>query len=239
MTNKSIEKIKRIIYPIYTSSITSFAPNFSLSSICSQKGYGVVTKIDDSYRPITITWDNDPEPFAYTEDEIRVLKITAISSYRSNQTIVRFPETTIVETQNGETLEFKPDQLFTVSSIDGDAISIENENGIYQFDGNQFPCVPFANIVQIERKNIDRTKLDWIELRVKANSWLYNNSCNLILETVDRAWKNRKQLEWHDKIIKDFPNCSDRDLEKAWDLAVTNFIIDKTQESGLYGFNLI
>ena len=64
--------VDKVIYPIVTQ--TKTVAGFYIGAIARQRdSYGIVTAIDPgSYRSVTIDWDKN-EPFAYTEDELRVL----------------------------------------------------------------------------------------------------------------------------------------------------------------------
>ncbi len=86
--------VEKVIYPIITK--TESVVGFHLNDIaCQGNHYGIVTNITPkSYRPITINWD-DNEPFAYTEDEIRVLKIKVVEELLPQKTIVFMPTGTI------------------------------------------------------------------------------------------------------------------------------------------------
>lgn len=81
--------------------------------------YGVVTKLDNSYRPVTITWDivkgeTQPFSFAYTLDEIQVLNISRVPKYVANETLVELPHSTTIQLTSGERVQFRTSAYFLV-----------------------------------------------------------------------------------------------------------------------------
>ncbi len=87
MAEKQIVKIVKVLFLLTNESIDLHG--FKLNTIVSlRQEYGIVSKLKQSDRPIIITWDSDClYPFAYTLDEIRVLKIRAIAIPRINRAI--------------------------------------------------------------------------------------------------------------------------------------------------------
>ena len=103
--------VEKVIYPIITK--TESVAGFYINAIASQgDSYGVVTDIDpESYRPVTINWDKN-EPFAYTEDELKVLKIEVVEQLLPSKTIVTMPPATTVLLTDGEQIKFEPQEKF-------------------------------------------------------------------------------------------------------------------------------
>ena len=117
--------VEKVIYPIITKpkSVTGFHLN---AIACQGNHYGMVTSIDsDSYRPITIAWDKN-EPFAYTEDEIRVLKIKVVEQLLPQKTIVSMPPGTMILLENEEQIKLDRRQEFLVENKSDRAIIIQN-----------------------------------------------------------------------------------------------------------------
>ena len=107
--------VEKVIYPIIT--LTESVAGFYFNDIAYQNNhYGIVTNITpESYRPITINWD-DNEPFAYTKDELRFLKIKVVEQLLPQKTIVFMPYSTTVILENGEQIKFNSQQKFLVKN---------------------------------------------------------------------------------------------------------------------------
>ena len=166
--------VQKVIYPIITK--PESVAGFSLNDIvCQGNHYGIVASITpDSYRLITIAWDNN-EPFAYTEDEIRVLKIKVVEQLLPHKTIVSMPTDTTVVLDNGEQIKLDRLQKFLVKDKSEYAIIIQNidTKETYQFKLDYFPGHVFAHLIEPRTvtpvKNLLLTKQ---EIKYKAEIWL-------------------------------------------------------------------
>jgi hypothetical protein len=92
-----IFEVETVLYPFLIQ--PPHLQKFKLGTLVTQgKEYGIVTQIDESDRPIAVTWDcSTEEPFAYTLDEINVLKVAIVPLYRPQQTLVELPAGTTIK----------------------------------------------------------------------------------------------------------------------------------------------
>ena len=101
-----IFEVETVLYPFLIQ--PPHLQKFKLGTLVTQgKEYGIVTQIDESDRPIAVTWDcSTEEPFAYTLDEINVLKVAIVPLYHPKQTLVELPAGTTIKLTDGEVIRF-------------------------------------------------------------------------------------------------------------------------------------
>ncbi|GAB4552198.1 MAG: hypothetical protein Tsb0014_46150 [Pleurocapsa sp.] len=229
--------VEKVIYPIITK--PESVAGFSLNEIaCQGNHYGMVTSITpDSYRPITINWDNN-EPFAYTEDEIRVLKIKVVEQLLPHKTIVSMPTDTTVVLDNGEQIKLDRLQKFLVKDKSEYAIIIQNidTKETYQFQLDYFPGHVFAHLIEPRTvtpvKNLLLTKQ---EIKYKAEIWLLLEFNCLLLNNLTSAIEQQLKLKWLQNL--DCPFNPD-DLDAAWQIAFSQFLQTQAEKIGLYGLKI-
>ncbi len=190
--------VQKVIYPIITK--TASVAGFHLNDIAYQGcHYGIVTNINsDSYRPITINWDNN-DPFAYTEDEIRVLKIKVVEQLLPQETIISLPTGTTAILENGEQIKFDSQPKFLVENKSDRPIIIQNvcTKETYQFQLDYFPGQVFAHLIDpttvIPLENLPSPQH---ELRYKAEIWLLLEFDCLLLNNLIPASEQQLKQRW-------------------------------------------
>ena len=187
--------VDKVIYPIITK--TRLVAGFYIGAIACQSGYyGIVTDIDpESYRPVTINWDNN-EPFAYTDDELKVLKIKVVEQLLPQKTIVTMPPATTVLLTDGEQVKFDSQERFLVENAGGRTLVIENmaTTETYQFGREAFPGNVYAHKIEppkVLARPIEELSLSLQELQHQAEIWLVLNSkgCSSIERKVGLLYK--------------------------------------------------
>ena len=196
--------------------------------------YGIVTQINsNSDRPITITWDSQPDdPFAYTLDEINVLKICPLPSYHPHQTLVKLPNKHQLTLLSGELIQLEQSATFLVESVDKEQITVSVNDKVYQFPADNFPGIPFANLIQLpNQKDNPDFALSFLSLKIKAEVWLSINTPPQFLEIVTPAWERQLKQQFSSKIT-DF--YAQEDFDSSWTVAWDQFLKKKAEEEGLY-----
>ena len=238
--------VEKLIYPIITK-LESIA-GFSLNAItCQGNHYGIVTSIDsNSYRPITINWDNN-EPFAYTEDEIRVLKIKVVEQLLPQKTIVSMPPGTTVVLENGEQIKFDSQPKFLVENKHDRLIVIQNiaTKETYQFQLDHFPGNVFAHLIEPRTVTpVENLPLTKQELKYKAEIWLLLEFDCLLLNNLTpaisfagarSAIEQQLKQRWLQSLNRPF---NPDDLDAAWQIAFSQFLQTQAEKIGLYGLKI-
>lgn len=230
-------QITKILYPLDFQRVN--LQEFQLNSIVQfqQKPfYGIVTQINESERPITITWDNElDEPFAYTWDEIRVHQIRIVLPYLPQQTLVKLPLGTTVQLSNGDNLVFNEDTTFLVDSIDSEKIVLTQNSDSYQFPLTQFPGKSFSNLVQIPQNPVQAQYISLNQLKAKAKVWLFLHTPHSFLEIINTAWKKQLETQFIFQLKERYEK---KDLEIAWEIAWNEYLETLTYQEGLFGFHV-
>ena len=229
--------VEKVIYPIITK--PESVAGFSLNAIaCQGNHYGIVTSIDsDSYRPITINWDNN-EPFAYTEDEIRVLEIKVVEQLLPQKTIVLMSPGTMILLDNGEQIKLDRQQKFLVKNNSDRLIVIQNidTKETYQFQLDYFPGKVFAHLIEPRTVTpVENLPLTKQELKYKAEIWLLLEFDCLLLNNLTPASEQQLKQRWSKSI--DRPLNPD-DLDAAWQIAFSQFLQIQAEKIGLYGLKI-
>ncbi len=229
--------VQKVIYPIITK--PESVAGFHLNDIaCQGNHYGIVTNINsDSYRPITINWDKN-EPFAYTEDEIRVLKIKVVEQLLPQKTIVSMPPGTTVLLENREQIKFDSRQEFLVENKSDCLIVIQNitTKETYQFQLNYFPGQVFTHLIEPATVTpVENLPLTQHELKYKAEIWLLLEFDCLLLNNLTSASEQQLKQRWLQSL--DCPFNPDN-LDAAWQIAFSQFLQTQAKKVGLYGLKL-
>ena len=238
--------VQKVIYPIITK--TASVAGFHLNEIaCQGNHYGIVTSIDsDSYRPITIAWDEN-EPFAYTEDELRVLKIKVVEQLLPEKTIVSMPPGTMILLDNGEQIKLDRQQKFLVKNKSDKPfghgfayrlIVIQNiaTKETYQFQLDYFPGQVFAHLIEPETvTTVENLPLTKQELKYKAEIWLLLEFNCLVLNNLTPAIEQQLKQRWLQNLDRPF---NPDDLDTAWQIAFSNFLQTQAEKVGLYGLKI-
>ena len=231
--------VEKVIYPIITK--TESVAGFYINAIASQgDSYGVVTDIDpESYRPVTINWDKN-EPFAYTEDELKVLKIEVVEQLLPSKTIVTMPPATTVLLTDGEQVKFKPQEKFLVKEVSDRSLIIENvtTEETYQFELNGFPSKIFAHKVELPEIAVipvEELPLSRQELQLKAELWLTLNFNSILLNGLTPAIEQRLKHQYSQSLQQPFVSS---DLDLAWSVAFEQYLKEQARKIGLFGLKV-
>lgn len=219
---------------------------FELGDMVTQgTHYGVVTKLDNSYRPVTITWDivkgeTQPFSFAYTLDEIQVLNISRVPKYVANETLVELPHSTTIQLTSGERVQFRTSAYFLVNFVNKEQISIKNLEEQYVFPLFLFPGRPFACILHLKEpvKLQSANSLSRIDLKIKFRTWLAIAAPDNFLEliTTHSEWQQQLKAEFTTKLVGE--KYDPVDLDAAWEEAWQSQLAHSAKDCGLYGLKI-
>ena len=231
--------VDKVIYPIVTQ--TKTVAGFYIGAIARQiDSYGIVTAIDPgSYRSVTIDWDKN-EPFAYTEDELRVLKIEVVEQLLPLKTFVTMPPATTVLLTDGERVKFEPQEKFLVKEVSDRSLIIENvtTEKTYQFELNRFPANIFAHQIELPEIAVipvEELPLSLQELQLKAELWLALNFNSILLNGLTPAIEQRVKHQYSQSLQQSFVSS---DLDLAWSVAFEQYLKEQARKIGLFGLKV-
>lgn len=127
---------------------------FNLGDIVTQgQHYGVVTSLNETDRPITITWDgrNDSEAdaFAYTLDEIRFFQILIVPQFVPFKTLLELPANTTIQFGNAKLVKLNQTKTLLLEEVTEHHLIIRALDERYRFPRPLFPGRLFACAVDI------------------------------------------------------------------------------------------
>lgn len=234
-----IKIVDKVIYPIVTQ--TKTVAGFYIGAIARQiDSYGIVTAIDPgSYRSVTIDWDKN-EPFAYTEDELRVLKIEVVKQLLPLKTFVTMPPATTVLLTDEEQVKFEPQEKFLVKEVSNRSLIIENvtTEETYKFELNRFPANIFAHKIELPEIAVipvEELPLSRQELQLKAELWLALNFDLILLTSLTPAIKQRLKHQYSQSLQQPFVSS---DLDLAWSVAFEQYLKEQARKIGLFGLKV-
>lgn len=231
--------VEKVIYPIITK-IRSVSGFYLNAIACQANHYGIVTDIDpESYRPVTIDWDRN-EPFAYTEDELRVLKIELVEQLLPQKTILAMPPATTVRLTGGEQVKFKPQERFLVRKVCNSTLVVENmtTKESYQFGLNDFPGNVYAHRIEPPKfiaKPIEELPLSLQGLQYKAEIWLALNFHPIMLAGLTPAIEQKLKHQLSQSLQQPFTSTN---LDFAWPVALDRYFQSQARKVGLYGLRI-
>lgn len=231
--------VEKVVYPIITK--TRSVSGFYLNAIaCQANHYGIVTDIDpESYRPVTINWDKN-EPFAYTKDEIRVLKIEVVEQLLPQKTILAMPPATTVLLTNGEQVKFEPQERFLVYKVCNSTLVVKNitTKESYQFRLKDFPGNIYAHKIEppkIIAKPVEELPLSLQELQYKAEIWLALNFHPIMLASLTPAIEQKLKHQLSQSLQQPFTSTN---LDFAWPVALNRYFQEQARRTGLHGLKV-
>ena len=231
--------VDKVIYPIVTQ--TKTVAGFYIGAIARQRdSYGIVTAIDPgSYRSVTIDWDKN-EPFAYTEDELRVLKIEVVEQLLPLKTFVTMPPATTVLLTDRERVKFEPQEKFLVKEVSDRSLIIENvtTEKTYQFELNRFPANIFAHQIELPEIAViavEELPLSRQELQLKAELWLALNFNSILLNGLTPAIEQRLKERYSQSLQQSFVSSN---LDLAWSVAFEQYLKEQARKIGLFGLKV-
>lgn len=215
---------------------------FQLGDIVTQgQHYGVVIALNETDRPITITWDanNDSEPdvFAYTLDEIRFLGIAVIPQLVPLKTIVELPANITIQLANTKFVKFHQSNTFLVEEVSEHHLIIRSLEERYRFPKKLFPGKLFACIVDIPISVQVPSNLSLIVLKSKVKSHL--EMAKAVTDNLSCLIAMKKQQLFEELVLELAGEHYDtEELNEVWSAVWAEQIANLAKEQGLYNFKL-
>ena len=148
-----VKEVVAVIFPFLTPHPSDQLPFKVGDIIKTGKHYGTVTSLNQTDRPVRITWDasNSEDSFSwnYTLDEIRVLKISLVPQFIPQKTTGELPACTTIVLANSQQVQFSNTTIFQVESLTEHHIFISTLDQSYLFPINLFPGFPTSCTIDI------------------------------------------------------------------------------------------
>ncbi|OKH33135.1 hypothetical protein NIES2119_24020 [[Phormidium ambiguum] IAM M-71] len=215
---------------------------FQLGDIVTQgQCYGVVTVLNETDRPITITWDgnsdSEPDVFAYTLDEIRFLGIAIIPQLIPRKTIVELPANITIQLGNAKFVKFNQANTFLVEEVSEHHLIIRSLEERYRLTKELFPGKLFACIVDIPISAQVPSNLSLIALKNKVK--LHLKMAKAVNDNLSCLTAMKKQQLFEELVLElAGENYDTEELNEVWSAVWAEQIASLAKEQGLYNFKL-
>ena len=173
-----IKEVIAVIFPFLADAPAEEHP-FKLNDIVKTGNqYGIVTSLNKTEKPVTITWDasSGEKAFSWTYnlDEIRAITISLVPQFIPKKTAGELPACTTIVLANSEQVQFSNATPFKVESLTEHHILISALDQLYHFPINLFPGYPTICTIDIPapQQLKDTRCLSVNELRIRANTYL-------------------------------------------------------------------
>ncbi|HEY9693698.1 MAG TPA: hypothetical protein V6D15_15950 [Oculatellaceae cyanobacterium] len=238
-------RVNQVLHPILQSSPTD--PFRKGTLVTNKKYFGIVSKVKpNSDTPIKISWwepgsEKVSEQLWYSWELLRVLKIEPLPLLVPQKTFLIIPERTLVVTDNGDLIQFTTTG-FWLKSIDESGYHLLNQNEYWLFPHLNFPGIPFACVNTLpSRAAIEAAqRLNYFQLKIKADLWLTSNNFGQILEQVHSHIISETCLK--SALIKSEHLLGEdwilTDLQIAWQAAFSSYLDEQKRLFGLWGFKV-
>ncbi|MCU0542670.1 MAG: hypothetical protein MUE44_10810 [Oscillatoriaceae cyanobacterium Prado104] len=255
-----IHEVIAVIFPFLNCTPAEEHP-FKLNDIVKTgKQYGIVTSLNKTEKPVTITWDanNGEDSFSWTYnlDEIRALKISIVPQFIPQNTAGELLACTTIVLANSEQIQLGSATPFKVESLNEHHILVSTLDRFYLFPINLFPGYPTSCTVGIPAPQQLKAacNLSVFELRIRAKTYLDievpDNFLQLALPTQKQQFKEEfaRQLSAHKREIEsvewEMGNLSNSysplfnlsDFDMAWEEAWKHRIESLVKKQGCSGF---
>ena len=202
--------------------------------------YGTVTSLNQTEKPVTITWDassgENAFSWTYSLDEIRALKISIVPQFIPQNTAGELPACTTIVLANSEQIQFSNATRFKVESLSEHHILISTLDQSYLFPINLFPGYPTSCTIDIPapQQLKDARCLSVNELRIRVKTHLALEVPDYFLEFAMPI--HNQQLK--EKLARQLSeeNYELLDFNIAWEEAWKQQLENLTKKQGFYGF---
>ncbi|MEG3958025.1 hypothetical protein [Microcoleus sp. herbarium2] len=235
-----VKEVVAVIFPFLPDAPAEEHP-FKLNDIVKTGNqYGIVTSLNKTEKPVTITWDASPgeDSFSWTYnlDEIRALKISLVPQFIPKKTAGELPTCTTIVLANSEQVQLGNATPFKVESLSEHHILISILDQLYHFPLNLFPGSPTSCTVDIPAPQQLKAAsyLSVTDIRIRAKT-------HLALEVPDNFLEfampiQKQQLK--EKLAQQLSEGTYEllDFEIAWEEAWKQQLENLTKKQGFYGF---
>ena len=235
-----IQEVVAVIFPFLPDAPTEERP-FKLNDIVKTGNqYGIVTSLNKTEKPVTITWDaisgEDSFYWSYNLDEIRALKISLVPKFIPKKTAGQLPACTTIVLANSEQIQFSNATPFKVESLTEQHIIISTLDQSYLFPINLFPGYPTSCTIDIpEPQQLkDARCLSVNELRIRAKTHLALEVPDNFLEFAMPLQKQQLKEKLARQLSEE--NYELLDFDVAWEEAWKQQLENLAKKQGFYGF---
>ncbi len=235
-----VKEVVAVIFPFLTPHPSDQLPFKVGDIIKTGEHYGTVTSLNQTDRPVRITWDasNSEDSFSwnYTLDEIRVLKISLVPQFIPQKTTGELPACTTIVLANSQQVQFINTTIFQVESLTEHHIFISTLGQFYLFPINLFPGFPTSCTIDIpapQHLKVARS-LSVADLKIRAKTYLALEIPDNFLEF---AMPIQKQ-QFKEKLARQLSeeNYELLDFNIAWEETWKQYLENLAKKQGLYGF---
>ena len=202
--------------------------------------YGTVTSLNQTEKPVTITWDassgENAFSWTYSLDEIRALKISLVPQFIPQNTAGELPACTTIVLANSEQIQFSNATRFKVESLSEHHILISTLDQSYLFPINLFPGYLTSCTIDIPapQQLKDARCLSVNELRIRAKTHLALEVPDNFLEFAMPLQKQQLKEKLARQLSEE--NYELLDFDVAWEEAWKQQLENLAKKQGFYGF---
>jgi hypothetical protein len=235
-----IKEVIAVIFPFLADAPAEEHP-FKLNDIVKTGNqYGIVTSLNKTEKPVTITWDASPgeDSFSWTYnlDEIRALKISLVPQFIPQNTAGEFPACTTIVLANSEQIQFSNATSFIVESLTEQHILISALDQLYHFPIDLFPGYPTICTVDIPTPQQLKAAsyLSVTDITIRAKTHLALEVPDNFLEFAMPIQKQQLKEKLAQQLSEESYELLDLDI--AWEEAWKQQLENLTKKQGFYGF---
>jgi len=235
-----VKEVVAVIFPFLPDAPTEEHP-FKLNDIVKTGNqYGIVTSLNKTKKPVTITWDASPgeDSFSWTYnlDEIRALKISLVPQFIPQNTAGEFPACTTIVLANSEQIQFSNATCFKVESLTEQHILISTLDQLYHFPIDLFPGYPTICTVDIPTPQQLKAAsyLSITDITIRAKTHLALEVPNNFLEFAMPIQKQQLKEKLAQQLSEESYELLDLDI--AWEEAWKQQLENLAKKQGFYGF---
>ncbi|AFZ10950.1 hypothetical protein Osc7112_6869 (plasmid) [Oscillatoria nigro-viridis PCC 7112] len=235
-----IQEVIAVIFPFLADAPAEEHP-FKLNDIVKTGNqYGIVTSLNKTEKPVTITWDassgTDSFSWTYNLDEIRALKISIVPQFIPQKTAGELPTCTTVVLANSEQIQFSNATPFKVESLTEEHILISTLDRSYLFPINLFPGYPTSCTIDIPAPQQLKAAsyLSVTDLRIRAKTHLALEIPDNFLELAMPIQKQQLKEKLARQLNEETYELLDFDI--AWEEAWKQQLENLAKKQGFYGF---
>ena len=235
-----VKEVVAVIFPFIPDAPTEEHP-FKLNDIVKTGNqYGIVTSLNKTEKPVTITWDASPgeDSFSWTYnlDEIRALKISLVPQFIPQNTAGELPTCTTIVLANSEQVQLGNATPFKVESLSEHHILISALDQLYHFPLNLFPGYPTSCTVDIPAPQQLKAAsyLSVTDIRIRAKTHLALEVPDNFLEFAMPIQKQQLKEKLAQQLSEETYELLDFNI--AWEEAWKQQLENLTKKQGFYGF---
>ncbi len=235
-----VKEVVAVIFPFLPDAPTEEHP-FKLNDIVKTGNqYGIVTSLNKTEKPVTITWDASPgeDSFSWTYnlDEIRALKISLVPQFIPKKTAGELPTCTTIVLANSEQVQLGNATPFKVKSLSEHHILISALDQLYHFPINLFPGYPTICTIDIPTPQQLKAAsyLSVTDITIRAKTHLALEVPDNFLEFAMPIQKQQLKEKLAQQLSEESYELLDLDI--AWEEAWKQQLENLAKKQGFYGF---